>query len=407
MSLLLDALGRANSSAPPQKADHNETVDTSPLPHVNIHPASKQAQTLLELSETRKRPGWWIIGTALSLVTAVGFSISWWWLHSFSSTQSPVAWSQPSNHFTPVTPITVAQETHLDPPDESSISAIPENHTEHQTIKHRPTAPELAILEVDTAPIVSTPAAISTDSWPTAAVLPDTPQTLPEASTPSSWPQLPRDARIEIHRSATPSNAAPSRTPDRTGSATPQAYRLLQEGRWQEALAAYQSLLVVHPDHPDFRLGLALSLTQLDRASEAIPHYHTVLRLDPDNAVAIAALVGLGAIETRTGESRLRHVLAQQPNEPALWQSLGQSLSQQQRWSEAQEAFFRAHTLAPESPDIAHNLAVSLDQLGQRTAALRFYQIAVNLSQRTPATFDLAAAEWRIHTLYLMEENMR
>ncbi len=67
---------------------------------------------------------------------------------------------------------------------------------------------------------------------------------------------------------------------------------------------------------------------------------------------------------------------------------LGNMYGSQQRWNEAQKAYFNALKLKPQDADYAYNLAVSLDHIGQKDAAAQFYRRALDFSSRSRANFD-------------------
>ena len=79
--------------------------------------------------------------------------------------------------------------------------------------------------------------------------------------------------------------------------------------------------------------------------------------------------------------------------------ALGNLYAAQARWSDAQEAYFEAYSRAPENPDYAFNLAISLEHLGQRQPALNYYRQAVEVAQSRPHGFDPAQAQSRIAEL--------
>ena len=64
-----------------------------------------------------------------------------------------------------------------------------------------------------------------------------------------------------------------------------------------------------------------------------------------------------------------------------------------------QAAFFNAYRADASNPEYAFNLAVSLDQLGQRNAALQYYRNALSLAERQPTAFELDAVERRIRVI--------
>jgi uncharacterized protein HemY len=98
-------------------------------------------------------------------------------------------------------------------------------------------------------------------------------------------------------------------------------------------------------------------------------------------------------------ESRLKNVIASQPDASFLNFTLGNQYAAQARWSEAQAAYFRAFTTDPENPDFAYNLAVSLDQLRQPQLALEYYRKALAASASRPGAFQRGQVEARIREL--------
>jgi Flp pilus assembly protein TadD len=68
----------------------------------------------------------------------------------------------------------------------------------------------------------------------------------------------------------------------------------------------------------------------------------------------------------------------------------------QQRWGEAQSAYFDAYRLETDNPDYAYNLAVSLDQLGKGGAAADYYRLALELAANNGAVFDQPSVRDRL-----------
>ena len=71
--------------------------------------------------------------------------------------------------------------------------------------------------------------------------------------------------------------------------------------------------------------------------------------------------------------------------------------AEQNRWGDAQTAYFEAFRIAPGNADYAFNLAVSLDRLHQSQAALGYYEKALNLGGNP--RFDRAQAELRVRQI--------
>ena len=95
-------------------------------------------------------------------------------------------------------------------------------------------------------------------------------------------------------------------------------------------------------------------------------------------------------------EAQLRADIGRVPASAPLHLMLGNLYSAQGRWSEAQAAYYEAHRLDPGSPEIAHNLAVSLDRLGQSSLAARFYRRALEGANARSTSLDTAAVARRL-----------
>ena len=104
-------------------------------------------------------------------------------------------------------------------------------------------------------------------------------------------------------------------------------------------------------------------------------------------------------IDPAAAESRVKTLLAAEPEAAHLHFTLGNLYAGQERWPEAQQAYFDAFRLDDENADYAFNLAVSLDRLLQRRTALDYYRLALDLATRRPASFDSASVTERIRVM--------
>ena len=98
-------------------------------------------------------------------------------------------------------------------------------------------------------------------------------------------------------------------------------------------------------------------------------------------------------------ESRLKTLLNEQQNSSSLHLALGNYYAEHDRWAEAQQSYFNAYKLAPDRAELAFNLAVSLDRLGQNKAAAQYYRRALQLDPENHAGFDHAKISQRIEEL--------
>ena len=179
-----------------------------------------------------------------------------------------------------------------------------------------------------------------------------------------------------------------------------QAYQAFQRNDLAAARDGYQRALAREPTNRDALLGLAAIDVRGGQLNSAEARYLRLLEIDPRDSHAVASLISLrGQLDPVASESRLKSLIASQPESALLHFSLGNQYAQQSRWSEAQGAYFKAHSVDPENADYAFNLAVSLDQLHQGKLALEFYQRALALTDKRAASFDPAHASLRVQEL--------
>lgn len=174
----------------------------------------------------------------------------------------------------------------------------------------------------------------------------------------------------------------------------------LQAGDLAQAREAYLQALRANPRDRDALLGLAAIDTRMQDFASAEARYTRVLELDPRDAYAQASLLALrGQADPVQTESRLKNLIAQQPDSTVLNFSLGNQYAAQRRWADAQQAYFAAMAGDPDNPDYAYNLAVSLDHLRQPKLALEYYLRALSLAGSRPVGFNTAQVEARVREL--------
>lgn len=165
-----------------------------------------------------------------------------------------------------------------------------------------------------------------------------------------------------------------------------QAYQEYRAGSFDLAQPHYQAVLAKEPNNTDALLGLAAIAQHHHADTVAANYYAKVLAQDPRNAAANAGMTALTTDENR--ESRLKTLLHEQPNAASLHFALGNHYADQSRWSEAQQAYFNAYKLEPNNAELAFNLAVSLERLGQKKLAAQYYQQAVARDTNRSAGFN-------------------
>jgi Flp pilus assembly protein TadD len=166
-------------------------------------------------------------------------------------------------------------------------------------------------------------------------------------------------------------------------------YLAFQAGNVAAAKLAYMRLLDNDPRSLDALHGLAAIALREGRSEDAETTYLRILDIDPRDAAANAGLISVrNQGDPVANESRIKNLLASQPDMHVLSFSLGNLYARQNRWSEAQQAYFRAYRADGENPDYLFNLAVSLDQLHQPKLAMHYYGQALKAAESRPAAFD-------------------
>ena len=177
-------------------------------------------------------------------------------------------------------------------------------------------------------------------------------------------------------------------------------YASLQGNQFDAARRDYERALKADPNNVDALLALAAIAQRQGRSADADRYRQRAIDADPRDPAAQAASLGSSASgDQLANESRLKSLLAAQPESGPLNFALGNLYSRQSRWSEAQQVYFNAVAADADNPDYLFNLAVSLDHLRQPKLAAQHYRLALDASQRRPAAFDRERARLRLAEL--------
>ncbi|GJM11938.1 MAG: hypothetical protein DHS20C12_03410 [Pseudohongiella sp.] len=183
------------------------------------------------------------------------------------------------------------------------------------------------------------------------------------------------------------------------------AYAAYQQGALDQAEVLYRQTLANDPRQRDALIGLASIAARNGDSTEALDLYSRLLSRNPSDPIARAGLMDLlPAGSSSEQEAEFKRLLIEYPAVAALSYAHGNFLASNQRWNEAQQAYFRALQLAKTdaavsgsvNPDYAFNLAVSLEHLNQREPALNYYREALEFSENHPAGFDLNSVRARL-----------
>jgi tetratricopeptide (TPR) repeat protein len=189
-----------------------------------------------------------------------------------------------------------------------------------------------------------------------------------------------------------------------------QAYASFQRGENTHALTAYQTVLQQEPRNRDALLGVAAIAVRQGNHPQARRYYQEVLKYYPQDPVAQTNLLSISEqVNHEERETQLK-TLTRTTQQPAyVYFQLGLVYAQQNRWNDAQQAFFEAYRIDSQQADYAYNLAVSLEYLHQPQAAVTYYQRAMQLQQKQgkSRSFEPHLVQQRIATLLKMPTRRR
>lgn len=140
----------------------------------------------------------------------------------------------------------------------------------------------------------------------------------------------------------------------------------------EEAKAAYQRVLQVAPGHMVASLGLGRLLCEAGRYQDGLQIFETQARHAPHlSEPHIACAFALAALGRRPEAlEAYQHALAADPNNPAIYYSIGCTLMEGNFWAQAVAAFDSALALRPGYVEALYNRAYALAELGRRDEAL-------------------------------------
>ena len=384
---------RPASSAPIRNAPEPIFTEEAVEP-VQEQAAAKQLFDAKGLEDYNPRKPFYYTLAALGVFAIGAIGYFWWQLqprYIVAPTTVANAPARPPEPITPAAPITAAPA-----PVDPLASPGPNIAASGATIAN----PANVVPDQATRPA-------SVQSAPPAATTPATRPVVPAISSANSPVVISRSAPQPAERPSAPrprqsgSRVTPSTSSAaRTDQQLEQAFDAYQKGDLTIARQAYSEALKTDPFNRDAMLGLAAIDARSGQFESAEMRYLKLLESDPRDAHALSGLIALrGQADPVQSESRLKSLIANQPEAGFLHFALGNQMALQARWPEAQAAYFKALASEPENPDYAYNLAVSLDHIRQGKLALDYYQKALTLSSTRPSTFDRTRATTRIREL--------
>jgi tetratricopeptide (TPR) repeat protein len=124
-----------------------------------------------------------------------------------------------------------------------------------------------------------------------------------------------------------------------------EANKLYQEGKYEEALAAYQQAAVQAPEEATVQFNIGVTFMALGKVEDAAASFKKTLQIQPENSQAL--------------------------------KYLGQIFGELKAFDESVEFYSRAAKISSNDPEIFYNLGVGHMNLGNQDAALEAFQKSI------------------------------
>ncbi len=209
--------------------------------------------------------------------------------------------------------------------------------------------------------------------------------------------QLKANPPVKLTMRRVSAAAASPRTDTEAAALLDRGNRLLDEGKTDEALAAFEEFAAKYPEIYGARLNIAtacLKKGDLDRAEaefRAVLDQATQDQGDPRKKMetSLRALSGLGEVGLRKGDLEaaqlaFRRALEISPDDPAAAYNVGEIFFSNQRIDEAIAYFEMAAKIKPEWPKPYHRLGLAFLNKGDFDKALANLRKFVELDPENP-----------------------
>lgn len=163
------------------------------------------------------------------------------------------------------------------------------------------------------------------------------------------------------------------------------ANAFFKNGQYEDSYREYSTVFLHDPDNVDVLFGLAESALYLGKGSIAEKAFTRLAKYKLTPAQSSAQFSGLVLAEIASGisenpEARLRQALNISPDNPKLWNALGQELDAQARWSEAWDAYQQASAKGGSQAGFHNNLGMSFLAQKKYKGATSHFSFAVRLA---------------------------
>ena len=143
------------------------------------------------------------------------------------------------------------------------------------------------------------------------------------------------------------------------------ANAFFKNGQYEDSYRNYSAVFLHDPDNIEVLFGLAESALYLGKGAIAEKAYIRLAKHELTPAQSSAQFSGLTLAEIASGtsenpEARLKQALKISPDNPKLWNALGQEYDAQARWVDAWNAYQKASAKGGSQAGLHNNLGMSL-----------------------------------------------
>lgn len=170
---------------------------------------------------------------------------------------------------------------------------------------------------------------------------------------------------------------------------------LSDQGRYEEAVAHFETALRLYPNSYVDHNNLATVLMAMGRFGEAVAHFEAALRIKPDITASTCNNLGWAYWGQGRAEAALAYferAVQLDPELPEAHASLGFVRAQQGQWERAVEHYEAALRLRPDLADAHLGLGGALAKLGRLDQAEAHFRHALRLQPQSVAAYNNLAS---------------
>lgn len=170
-----------------------------------------------------------------------------------------------------------------------------------------------------------------------------------------------------------------------------------RQEHYPEAIRMYRRAFALDPAMPGLRLNLGLSLFKSGDYRQAIDVFGTLLKAQPGDQrlVVLMGMSNYGLARYATASPYLEQAAQQDPENLTLLLTLAHSCLLSQQYPCVLDTFHKIVTLNAESAEADMLVGEALDQMKDRTGAIREFRAAVKANPQEPnAHFGLGYLLW-------------